>query len=833
MIEKIDLATFAVLKQWNSRSKNIRSEVSIYIDTQLAPFLEYVSEHTLPNDAADLFRCLLDKRINFCDNSGTYKFFVQITVFHEKSGTFLCSIPQTFDESRLQLFFLGNFNEGNLEISDVIINIHTFFNKFGYYCFFCQKCYKGRGTQHKCARRVSCFVCKRPYLSPNISPTNFNSTYFCLSSQTASVAKRCDKCNLRIQSDQCRDNHFKKICRFGWLCTVCEKYSVRSRFFPTIESIRNNHVCGIRTCHFCGERKGLGHQCHLTATKVSNSLTRLGFMDVQFTGRSSISCENCFLKSKNGESISCAFCKDNERIKDNVCTILYETKREYFAKKVFASFSFSFPKENSTALHFPYLPSNYIAPACEKKTYFNKVRTSRLSDSAFKPKNKSPSVLAQMLNFLLKNKIRHTTFLVHDRENTGILNELLKVLMKFGVLPNIVGTPHIRLLEIVDLGLRFLNSTDYSNQSHFCFFKKFHEAPVFFPQKWNKESFYEYVGSSPTKSDIFNVEDTQAVLTEKENFVNKTMSDTWCFKKEILNFSEKVVVIIARAFLSFIEEAFQCQEFLFMQLQPSKTEKEYIMPFNPPLFTRASYAFALLLKFSSIEEIRTESEPIRMSSSKQEIEFCSFLRSQFPNHTFVDAWSPFGQKKFSESFPDSFCENSKTAYYFNGCLIHGHPKEKCLFQRKSANTLNYFKVPLAEAYANHEKKCKQLLQNHPKDILYTYTMWECEWFQKKKTDKKLQQFLLKIYKEPPLYRLDSKFAVRGGINELYACHFRLDKEEQYCFSFADLISSYPFSAMQELPLGEYEVSRIDIKKEFQTYSFFIADTHRSPQPYFL
>ncbi len=804
MVENIDLATFRVFKQWNARSKSIRSEVSLYIEKQLFPFITHVSEATLANDSMLLFQTLIDKNVRFWDDSGTYNFFVQITVFHEKSGLFLSSFPEKFDEARQQLFFLGKYNKSKLEISDVIINIDTFFQMFGYFCFFCHKCFKGKGTQHKCSLKECCFACKRPFLGVNIAATTFNKKYFCLSSQQATVSERCERCNLRISSEQCRAHHFKKICRFGWLCSKCEKYTLRSRFLPSIESIAKNHICGVKLCHFCGLKKNNTHQCFLPKSNVSKSLTKLGFIDVQFTGRTSISCQKCFSKSKStNELFTCEFCKDNGEIKGNVCTILYETEREVFAKKSFTTFSF--PNQKVTTVNIPYLPPGYSAPPCEKKTFFNKVRVNRLSDSTFQEKQKgTKSVLRQMFDFLLKEKIMHTTFLIHDDENKGILNEVLKILISAGVLPHIIGTPHIRLLEIADMGLRFLNSTDYSSESHFFFFKKFHENAVFFPQKWNKSSFYQYVGQSPTISDLFNAEDTAEVIKEKEIFVEKKSTDKWSFKEEIVGFSRKRASIIARAFLSFVQEAFRSQDFLFRELQSTSTKKEFIMPFNPPLFTRASYAYALLLKFSSIEEIRTENAPIRMSSSKQEIEYCSFLRWQFPNYNFIDAWSPHGQKKYPQSFPDSFCENTQTAYYFNGCLVHGHAKEKCFFQRKSSNTLNYFNVPLTQACANHENKCKKIVQNN-KDVLRTETMWECDWNRKKKRDSKVQYFMQNFYKEPPLCRLDSRYAVRGGINELYACHFRIDPKEQHCFSFADFISSYPHSAMGHLPLGEYEV----------------------------
>ncbi len=75
---------------------------------------------------------------------------------------------------------------------------------------------------------------------------------------------------------------------------------------------------------------------------------------------------------------------------------------------------------------------------------------------------------------------------------------------------------------------------------------------------------------------------------------------------------------------------------------------------------------------------------------------------------------------------------------------------------------------------------------------------------KKKNDQEVQNFL-KFYVEPPLQRLDQKIAVRGGLNELFACFFSLNNNLDQCFFYGDMNSSYPFHACGNLPLGEYKV----------------------------
>ncbi len=598
------------------------------------------------------------------------------------------------------------------------------------------------------------------------------------------------------------EEHFQKVCRFGWLCCNCQKYTYKSRILPTIQFIKESHICGIKLCHFCGDALSSLHQCQFHVPQPPAFLTKLGFLDIQLKGASPLSCARCFHLAEISAETVCEFCKDNKEIEPNICTILYETKREYFSQKVFTEFDTVSNEPEQESFTIQYLKESCHSLPFKQKTSFNKVRKNRLDKNTFI--KEKMGVLEQMFDFLLKNEILHTTFLIHDDENKGILNEILKVLLRSGVIPNIVGTPHLRLIEIKDMGIRFLNSIAYVEQSHCLFFQKEKENPSFFPQKWNKNALYTYIGKPPTLDDLFHAEDTVSTITEKSLYITKLAGTAhWNFQTEIIRHSQKRVKIVAKFFLHFIADAFECQDFLFHFLAPNVRVRNYIMPFNPPLFTRASYAFSLLLQFAQIGSLKTEAPPVQINSSKQELEFCGFLRWKHPEYTFIDAWSPNGQSKFLESFPDSLCLETKTAHYFNGCLIHGHKKNLCLFKRKSNSKVNYFNVPLDKALENYEAKCEKLLLNHPTKVKNIQTMWDVNGAKKKK-NKDVVKFLTSFYKEPPLNRLNCKFAVRGGITEVYACQWSAENISEK-FYVADLISSYPFCARFELPTGQYKV----------------------------
>ena len=146
-------------------------------------------------------------------------------------------------------------------------------------------------------------------------------------------------------------------------------------------------------------------------------------------------------------------------------------------------------------------------------------------------------------------------------------------------------------------------------------------------------------------------------------------------------------------------------------------------------------------------------KPVNMQSSLGELEYCFFLRHIYKNGEFQDAWSPAGQKYFKESVPDSYSLLFKKAYFFNGCLIHGHCKEKCRFQRSTSATHNFFGVPFDVARQQFESKITNLEKNHVEEIKSIEIQWECDWLYKKKCDKQVQEFLKKVFVNAPNFRL--------------------------------------------------------------------------------
>ncbi len=62
------------------------------------------------------------------------------------------------------------------------------------------------------------------------------------------------------------------------------------------------------------------------------------------------------------------------------------------------------------------------------------------------------------------------------------------------------------------------------------------------------------------------------------------------------------------------------------------------------------------------------------------------------------------------------------------------------------------------AHSNFYEKMKELKAMHPQLVKNIYIVWQCEWQALKREDEAAKYFLKKIYRHPPLFRLDPEKA---------------------------------------------------------------------------
>ena len=281
---------------------------------------------------------------------------------------------------------------------------------------------------------------------------------------------------------------------------------------------------------------------------------------------------------------------------------------------------------------------------------------------------------------------------------------------------------------------------------------------MFFPLSWIKRSRYHYIGKPPKLCDFFEFEDSARIRNEKQHYIKSRSSSLWMFNRELVLYSHFRSQTIAENCLKFVCNSLVCQEKFCEISLKSNISPMYVHPFNPPLLTRAGYAFKLLgVHSENLSKVCVVSNSVPMQSSKGELEFCFFKKWLNPDLDFKDSWSTNGQQHFKESIPDLYCLSEKKAYFWNGCVIHGHPIEQCLFERKVQGK-KIFEGNQDTAYKNFEKKCEMLKKNNSTYVNAIETVWQCQWEKQKKEDSLLQHFLQNVYRHPPLYRLDPESA---------------------------------------------------------------------------
>ncbi len=281
-----------------------------------------------------------------------------------------------------------------------------------------------------------------------------------------------------------------------------------------------------------------------------------------------------------------------------------------------------------------------------------------------------------LFHYLINNKFTNSTIILHCNEANHMIY-ILQSLLSNGFSPNVVKVHNqILLIEDHNLSLRFIDAQNYLNFSLKTLGQRITMPLFYFPLKWISKQNFGYSGPPPNIDDFFCFEDSSEDLLLKEHFI-KEYPSTWSFETEFWRFLERKINILAFSVLDFIKEAFLSQKTLLHHIHySSENAPKYLHPLSPPLFTSASYAFQLFLRFSEeSKKIKTINNPIAIKSSKGELEFVSFLKWKYPNLHFEDSWSPMGQKDLYYSKPDTFAENK--AWYYHGCFYHGHEEDKC------------------------------------------------------------------------------------------------------------------------------------------------------------
>ncbi len=750
--EREDPATWRVLKEINARKKKDFREAMLFLDRQVRPFLAVTKETTM--EVENIFAALHDVTVDYCDFSAQYVFSVQYHVFHSHTGIHLMSFPSKFHAKRKQIFLLATMGTTTLDTSSLkivalITNLTGFFTNFGRFCFFCKKQFRGNGTQHKCPLADNCFVCRRPYMPKEMFDKARFLKYFCDSNLYPRSPIECPNCGVRILTSNCNIFHKKRVCRWGFYCSDCNTYQYQSKYY-SVKTLKEEHICGKKNCYFCGQvleqKPDYHHCCKIRLPKKDKNFTFLGFLDAQVSGYSAANCQDC-LEKKNREP--CTFCEDNVYQDITFCTFLCEN-REVCGSFDRFSISESHICVKKNEITIPY--AEIVTAPLKRTGYLTKFQVKQkvfVSPATF-PKERN--VINYLFYLIEMKKLHNYTILVHDEEHK-VLHLLALRLKSFGFFVDIIGSSTIIAINVPTLALRFVNSENYFDVTSASLERTLHIKPFFFPTRWNKKSKFLYCSKVPGLNDFFSFHDSKDIIEEKKTFLAKiSMSGNWCWLENMTTFSLFKVTALAKVCLVFLRNSFLCQQKLMCV--NSYCSPSLIHPFNPPTCTQAGYAYKLMCEHSpKMKEICVIRRPVHLQSSKGELEFCSYMKWQNPSKKSCSAWSPYGQRRFKEAVPDLVLDD--TMFFWNGCSVHGHPTEKCLYKYKTRKRKNPFGQDAEEAFAAFEAKKARLSANH---AIIIKDMWQCEWEKQKDVDDSVKYFLKHVYRNPPLYRLDPRAA---------------------------------------------------------------------------
>ncbi len=775
-LEGENRVTYRMMCQINSKNNDWSMESIDFIGKHLDSF-----ESALPCDKTDcdffeeLATLFIGKTMwHYYDSENSFVFNAQFHIFHAKTGTLIKSIPSEFDEEKRQLYFLSDVNNlGDLVNVGIIANIATFFSVYKYWCFYCRKTLSSKGCQHMCKRnfRECCFNCRRPFLRTNTYVTDITRKFFCDANLTsATIQDPCSQCSMKIKTKHCLKNHVSRVCKRGFFCNGCNIYSYTTAQYSSTEALKKAHVHGVRPCKFCGGQiKDSKHQCQISIPSFPKEFPNLCFLQFVLTGYNMAQCDDCYTKLSQ-----CEFCNDQEsNVRPNLAGLLVESsEREYFDTIVFSDDEILIEKPTERNFHYSYLPQHSkkisLAPK-GRKTYFNQRKRTCVDKNLFES---DKSVVAKVLNYFLTNGLSNFTVVVHNEERE--LHYIKETLYKHGIFPkSIQHQQKLYILDVEQLGLYFVDATNYVDGSLQLLSKKHNLMPLYFPLKLNKKSFYSYCGEPPSFDNYFHFEDSCEQKEEKKSYV-QNLEYPWNFVSNITEYCVAKVTVCATALLSFIRHAFDCQDALAKEFHPkiNADQLPYIHPLQDNIFTKSTYAYKVYLAFvADAKCIQTVNPPIDMTSSRGELAYAGYLQWCNPNIEYNHGWSSYGQTKdfLPLAIPDAY--GAGEFHYYNGCMIHGDWTTTCKYMQK--RDVNAFNVPKETARKKFEIKIDKLKKTFPNKISSIHVMWQCNWEKMLKEDQNLKYFMEHVYRFPPLYRLNPRCAGNTLIPSYLHCPIHL------------------------------------------------------------
>ena len=792
---------------------------------------------------------------------------VQVHIFTVRNRTKLqYSFPPEYDPLMRQIYLFNDGLDPSGKTSHVyaILNIESFYNRFGAYCFHCQKV-KARLNRHSCKPSRQCFACRRFFILPGMAkeakedthcdsilllatlemtdPKTLDMSEF----KTDFNPERCLDCNLVLSSESCKKVHLKSSCKRGYFCTKCKIYLTLSAQYPTQKDLKN-HNCGSVLCRYCRRYiDPIDHGCQMSPGRYQKIWPRLSFIFGSKAEELINICESCQgLQDQNDDLfLLCEKHQDKEINKtmdlNGLVILEEESERGKFSRKTF----FPFNQESCEA---KYEFANDYFP----KEYTN-VDKERISDWFLKQSNQeiemirdhrrielkdNPDFVDNFLKYILDLSKMNTTYVCNGSLELGLLAARLT---DYGISCQCLFKSRVQIIavEMIQYRIKIINSQQYFPRPLFDLWKNYRlesEIPfTFFPHIMNHKQNYDYEGNIPdlnmftSKMDSEDEERAKVAFLMQQNIKFSEEGKKWNFKRELLDFATNQLEILVLLTTNFIARSFEVQKSLVRSNtcinKPKASELEILHPLGERLCSLASFSYCIFktmtldpkLFLNITSEFRTGQ---RDKVSRGEHEFVSYVASKRKDIPFQTAFSHIeGQKvlKFGANQmikPDMYyfdkTQGKMYLYMFQGCQFHPHNKN-CLQKKKPGkeNFLGSLMQELGEKYSKKLSNFKEEISKEMPNVeIVMNEIFECHWDELKKNDEDVRAFMLKKtqgvekYHKRPLLRLNLRTSLMGPPSEVY--QFFWEKVDGRKLEALDVNSLYPFLAWSEsYPCGKF------------------------------
>ena len=216
-------------------------------------------------------------------------------------------------------------------------------------------------------------------------------------------------------------------------------------------------------------------------------------------------------------------------------------------------------------------------------------------------------------------------------------------------------------MKVPEWDIRFIDSLNFIPMSLAKFPKTFGQDELckgYFPHRFNKEENQNYVGPIPCKNDygvnFMKPGEREAFIAwHDEQVANNYRYD---FREEIIKYCRSDVDILRKCCL------------LYREMFRNETD---IDPFNKAL-TIASYCQEVyltnFLKKDTIAVFNNDRQ-LKINQSNKAVKWLSYISEK--EDLYIRHVRNGGEKRFGDYSLDGYCEETHTAYEFQGCYWHG------------------------------------------------------------------------------------------------------------------------------------------------------------------